>query len=171
MILLRLVSALNEVLGRAVSGLFVVAVAATVYEVFVRYVLNAPTIWAHELTILLCAIAFLIGGAYVTKRESHIAITSLYALLPRRIQIALDIFHAVFAFAFLALFTWAAWRTGSTAFARWETTGSAWNPPTPAIVKPTIAIAGGLMALQVAANLLLRLSRPGPRPAAPATDA
>ena len=28
-----------------------------------------------------------------------------------------------------------------------------------------------LMALQVAANLLLRLSRPGPRPAAPATDA
>ena len=166
--MLRLIGSLNEGLGRAASVLLVVAVAATVYEVAARYLLGAPTVWAHELTIFLCAVVFLAGGPYVTKRRSHIAITSIYDLLPRGVRLALDLFHAGFAIAFLALFTYAAWENGATAFARWETTGSAWNPPTPALIKPAIALAGGLMGLQVAADLASRLAGGGPRPASDA---
>lgn len=169
--ILRLISGLNEVLGRVVAVLLVIAVTATVYEVCARYLFNAPTVWAHELTILLCAALFLIGGPYVTKRQSHIAITSIYRLLPERARFALDILHGLLALGFLALFTYAAWQNGHTALTRWETTGSAWNPPTPALIKPLIAVAGGLMMLQVAVNLVLRVVD-GKRPAAPpATDA
>ena len=39
-------------LGKALSLLFLVAVALTVYEVVMRYAFNAPTIWVHDVVIV-----------------------------------------------------------------------------------------------------------------------
>jgi TRAP-type C4-dicarboxylate transport system permease small subunit len=162
---MRFISATNEFLGRAVSYLLVVAVVATVWEVFSRYVMNAPTTWAHELTILLCGVMFLISGPYVTKRDTHVSITSLYDILPRKIRLGVDVLHAVVTIGFLFFFCWGAYVVGIKALTRWETTGSAWNPPNPAIIKPTIAIATFLMLIQVIANIYQRLTRSRKQPA------
>ena len=40
----------------------VFAMAILIQEVILRYVFNAPTIWAHETTIFLCGVAFVYGG-------------------------------------------------------------------------------------------------------------
>lgn len=52
----------------------VVAAAILLVEVFLRYIFNRPTIWAHETTTFLCGIAFIYGGLYCASRNSHIRV-------------------------------------------------------------------------------------------------
>ena len=47
-------------------------------EVVLRYVFNAPTIWAHETTIFLCGIAFIYGGLYCSAQDKHIRVVLIY---------------------------------------------------------------------------------------------
>lgn len=119
----------------------VIAMLILIQEVFLRYVLNSPTIWAHETTIFLCAIAFIYGGLYCTARNSHIRVVILYDLVkgwPRRV---LDIVISLVCAASAGIFAWAAWEMVKRAiFApsgeiHLETSGSAWNPPAPALLK------------------------------------
>ena len=55
-------SRLARFLGDWGSPLFLLAVLFTTYEVVMRYVFNAPTVWVHEITIALSATAFIISG-------------------------------------------------------------------------------------------------------------
>lgn len=56
----------------------VLAALILLLEVFLRYVLNSPTIWAHETTVFLCGAAFVFGGLYCTARNTHIRVVLLY---------------------------------------------------------------------------------------------
>ena len=73
------------ILGKAIDKggiVFAVGIVAAmlilIQEVILRYVFNAPTIWAHETTIFLCALAFVYGGLYCTARDSHIRVVLIY---------------------------------------------------------------------------------------------
>ncbi|MGI9302002.1 MAG: TRAP transporter small permease subunit [Gammaproteobacteria bacterium] len=145
--------------GESVSYFYLIAAAVTVYEVIMRYAFNAPTAWAHELTILLCALGYLWSSGYVTQRNTHIRITAAYDLLPLRWQILLDIFAVVFGFIVIALLIYAAWGKGLRALAVWERTGSSWDPPLYAIVKPAIVVGAALFCLQNISNLLKLVRR------------
>lgn len=43
-----------------------------------RYFFNAPTLWAFEAVMAVCAAGWVLSGPYVTMRNSHIAITAVY---------------------------------------------------------------------------------------------
>jgi hypothetical protein len=64
---------------------------------------------------------------------------------------------------------WGSWTSGIRAVTIWERTGSAYNSPTPALIKPIITIAGILVILQLAMQLYrhLRSGQQAPKPAAP----
>ena len=49
-------------------------VLATCYEVFSRYAMNAPTVWAYEVGYLLTGSHFLLGMAYTLREGEHIRI-------------------------------------------------------------------------------------------------
>lgn len=135
-------------LGRAIDkvglvfaiGIFL-AMLILIQEVFLRYVLNAPTIWAHETTIFLCAVAFIYGGLYCVARNTHIRVVLLYDLLPPTLLRVMNVVISLIGATSTAFFAWAAWSMVERAiFApdgrfRLETSGSAWNPPTPALLK------------------------------------
>jgi len=150
-------------LGRAVNalgGVFALAILASavilIIEVALRYGFNRPTIWGHESVIFLTAITFLFGGLYVASRDRHIRVVLIYdALSPsarRAMNIVLSIVNAV-ACAIFALASWqvaeSAMFTPSGSF-RFDTTGSAWNPPTPGLVKLFLFIIMVLLTLQFA---------------------
>lgn len=79
------VGALTEVTGGAAALLVIPLVVATCREVFARYVLSAPTIWAFELGYAQMGVHFILGGALMLKRQSHVRIDLIYArLTPRR---------------------------------------------------------------------------------------
>ena len=54
------------------------------YEVFLRYAIEAPTLWANELTLWIGGFVFLSSGLYAMQQRSHIRIFILYdvCLLP-----------------------------------------------------------------------------------------
>lgn len=145
---------LNTVIGEKLAWLYLLAVAVTAYEVVMRYVLNLPTTFGFELTVFFCATAYLLAGGYVTRRDEHIAITSLHAVLPPAASRLLKLFgHVVGVVAMVGL-VWSSWKPGLNAIAIVERTGSAWDAPTPAIVKPMITLAAVLVLAQLVANIV-----------------
>lgn len=122
------------------AGIFL-AMLILIQEVFLRYALNAPTIWAHETTIFLCAIAFIYGGLYAVARNSHIRVVIFYDILPPSLLRIFNVVISLIGAISAAFFSWATWLMVDRAiFApdgsfRLETSGSAWNPPTPAMLK------------------------------------
>jgi TRAP-type mannitol/chloroaromatic compound transport system permease small subunit len=151
---LQVIDAFSNWLGRTVAWFYLAAVLVTFWEVVARYVFNMPTTWAFEVTTFLCASGYLLSGPSVTARERHIAITSLMEIAgPRTRWFMHLVAHLVGIFAICGL-TYAAWNSGIHAFQIWERTGTAFNSPAPAIIKPMIAVAGALVLIQLIALLV-----------------
>lgn len=118
-----------------------VAMAVLVMEVFLRYVFNSPTIWAHETTTFLSAVTFIFGGLYCVARNSHIRVVLIYDLVSPRLRRILDILISIACLCASLFFAWAAWLMVKKALFRpdgnffLESSGSAWNSPAPALLK------------------------------------
>lgn len=130
---------------RSIGDIFAVAIilsaAALIYEVVMRYGFGAPTRWAHETVVFLTAITFLYGGLLGAATNNHVRVVLLYDALSPSLRRKFDVFISLACATATALFSWAAglvveraiW-TPAGAF-RLETSGSAWNPPTPGLLK------------------------------------
>ncbi|EWY38231.1 hypothetical protein N825_13565 [Skermanella stibiiresistens SB22] len=80
----------NAVLSRvcmklAVAGLFGI-VAAVVWQVFGRYVLNDTPVWAESTALLLVIWVTMLGAAAGVRDAGHIGMESLVVLLPPGLQ-------------------------------------------------------------------------------------
>lgn len=148
-------SRLARGLGEWMAPLFLVAVLISVYEVVLRYLFNAPTLWVHETTVLLSAACFLVSGLYTLERGEHIRITVLSDRLPRPLRVAADWLGFLLAVIFLGGLAWGGWKAGWEALSNWQTTATALDSPTPAILRPLIVVVSALMVL-----LLLVQRRP-----------
>ena len=154
-----LLERLAKWLGFVAGALFVVAMAATVYEVAMRYFLNAPTIWAHELTTLLCGAGYLIAGVYTQQRGGHIAITLLHDRARPVVRRLMDVGIHFASFAYFALLAWAAHKRAWISLSTWEGTGTAWNAPIPALLVPLLMLTAIVLALQMLLLLVREVTR------------
>ncbi|WP_181701529.1 TRAP transporter small permease subunit [Chthonobacter albigriseus] len=133
---------------------FLLVTVFSFYEVVMRYVFNAPTNWVHETTIALTALCFAYGGAYCLATDRHIRVVLLYEWVSPATRRILDIAISLIGAASCGLMAWAAFSLAQKAFYmpggqfRIETSGSAWNPPTPAIVKGTLFVLLCVMCVQ-----------------------
>ncbi|QKV17520.1 TRAP transporter small permease subunit [Oricola thermophila] len=132
----------------------VLSMAILINEVALRYIFNAPTIWAHETTIFLCGIAFVYGGLYCSARDKHIRVVLVYDALPARARRILDVFISLVCAASSAMFAWAAWAMVQRAAFRpdgsfrLERSGSAWDPVYPGLLKIFLLVVMAVMAVQ-----------------------
>lgn len=156
---LEFIDTVSRRTGEALSYVFLASVAVMAYEVAARYLFGAPTIWAHETTICLTAIGFVFGGAYAMQRGAHIRINIVYELCPAGLRRLFDFISAVVTVAYLALLVYAAWIVAARSWAAMETSASAWNQPTPVLLKSALVAGAALMTVQGLAELL-RLLRP-----------
>ncbi len=153
--------------GRAVAVLFLIAVVISFYEIVLRYAFNAPTIWVHETVIGLIAVCYAFGGAFALARDSHIRISLITAISGPRTRHFLHIVNSAFSLLFAVSLGWAAWlMTEEAWFAptgefRLDRSGSAWNPPLPALVKGALFVCLCLMAVQALIQLLYWLRSDG----------
>lgn len=151
---MQLIESVNLWIGRQVAWLYLAAVIVTFYEVLARYLFNAPTTWAFEVTIFLCASGYLLSGANVTAKDQHIAITSIVEIAGPRLRWWMRLGSLGVGIFAMAGMIYAAWWSGLHALRIWERTGTAYNSPTPALIKPIIAIAGILVILQLLVQLI-----------------
>jgi TRAP-type C4-dicarboxylate transport system permease small subunit len=137
-------------------GLVIVAVIVAImfYEVVVRYVFEKPTLWVNELSLWLGGMTYLLAGLYVMQQRGHIRIFILYDMVPRGAQRLFDLLSTLFICLFSAAIVWGAWGEAWDKLMRWETFGTAWDPPIPATMKPLILITVVLIAVQAVANLI-----------------
>jgi TRAP-type C4-dicarboxylate transport system permease small subunit len=69
---LRAVAAISTLAGWCSAAMIVAAVAITCQMIFIRFVLNASTIWQTEAVIYLVIAATLIGLPYVQQLRGHV---------------------------------------------------------------------------------------------------
>ncbi|MFV0384112.1 TRAP transporter small permease subunit [Paracoccus sp. (in: a-proteobacteria)] len=140
--------------GYVFAAGIVVSAGVLFFEVFMRYVLNRPTIWAHETTVFLCGAAFVFGGLFCTSRNSHIRVVLIYDILSPGMRRVFDIVISITCAIASAFFAYASWQMVRRAVwtpsgdIRLETTGSAWSPPTPALIKIFILVTMVLLVVQ-----------------------
>lgn len=103
---LRVVDHISEWSGRLISFLVFPLVLMVVYEVTLRYLFSAPTLWAHDLSCMIFGTIFLIGGAYTLRHDAHVNVDILYRRLSPRGQAILDLFTYVFFFIFCGALFW-----------------------------------------------------------------
>lgn len=128
-IFLRAVNFISEWSGKLFSYLWIVAVLVATLEVVRRYVFNAPTLWALELTIFLCAAVYIMGGAYTLYHDKHISVNIIYDRFPPRVRTILDLVTFPFFFVFVSSLAWSGAVLTLRAISLGEGSGSAWNPP------------------------------------------
>lgn len=157
----RFVAGSSKVFAWAIFAAF----AVTVIEVVARYVFDSPTFWAHETTTFLIAGIFLVGGPIALARDKHIRVRMIYdAVTPARRR-WLDIVNSLIALVFFAGLSYAAWIMSSkswftpTGDLRLEGTGTAWNPPTPALLKAMVLICCAVMFIQTLLHLIAAIRR------------
>jgi TRAP-type mannitol/chloroaromatic compound transport system permease small subunit len=149
--------------GNAASLMFIFTVAISFFEVVMRYVFNAPTIWVHESASFIGAVLFVFGGSYALATNKHVRVVLIYDVVSPRVRTYLNIFHHIMGLLFSGLLAYAAWQmTDSAIFNPYgelhlETSGSAWNPPFPALVKIMILFTMVLMFAQFVLHLLQEL--------------
>jgi TRAP-type C4-dicarboxylate transport system permease small subunit len=140
--------------GHVTSFAFPAIVAITTFEVVMRYFLRSPTIWVHEFSVLLAAIAFVVGGPLVHQRRRHITISYFYERMGRRLRRWVDLFSSALILAFLCLLAYATIQQASLSVATRETSGTALNLPIPAILKVLFAACVVLMVAQTVLHLV-----------------
>ncbi len=81
----------SESIGKTFGWCILILTFATSYEVFVRYVLRAPTGWAFDISYIMYGALFMMAGAYTVSRNGHVRGDVLYRLWPPRGQAIIDL--------------------------------------------------------------------------------
>jgi TRAP-type mannitol/chloroaromatic compound transport system permease small subunit len=87
---------MNEMIGKAVSWLVLVAVLVSATNAIIRKTLNASSNAWLELQWYLYGAAFLLAAAYTLKQNEHIRIDIIYGALSRRKQHWIDLLGHLF---------------------------------------------------------------------------
>ena len=142
-------------LGRLTMILIISMTGVMLYEVFLRYVVEAPTLWANELTLWIAGFVFMLSGIYAMQQRCHIRIFLLYDAVPRPIQHLFDIISVGLLTIFAFFLVYGSFKQVFVVkFYKWEMFGTAFDPPIPATIQPLVLITIVLVALQAIVNLI-----------------
>jgi TRAP-type mannitol/chloroaromatic compound transport system permease small subunit len=75
---IRIIDRISIVSGKIVAWMILPMSLSLVYEVVARYLFNAPTIWASDISQILYGMFFMLGSAYALQRQQHIRTDFLY---------------------------------------------------------------------------------------------
>ncbi|HSR13121.1 MAG TPA: TRAP transporter small permease subunit [Thermodesulfobacteriota bacterium] len=141
--------------GRIVSYLAYPLVGGVAYEVVARYVFNAPTEWAFDMTYMLYGSIFMLGAAYTLLHKGHIRTDVFYGRWPPQKQGKIDTLMYIFLFfPGMIFFLWAGWDYAAHS---WMTNEKAGNSPWMPIIYPfktVIPLTAALLLLQGVSELI-----------------
>jgi TRAP-type mannitol/chloroaromatic compound transport system permease small subunit len=141
--------------GRAFGWCILILTLSVSYEVFVRYVLNSPTVWAFDMMIQMYGALFLMCGAYALAQDTHVRADVIYRLFPVKVQAALDfVLYFLFFFPGILALAWYGWEIASDS---WRYKEVSFNSPASIQIyffKTLIPLSGCLLAIQGVAELV-----------------
>jgi TRAP-type mannitol/chloroaromatic compound transport system permease small subunit len=104
---LLFIDRLSAGVGKAFGWCILIMTLGTTYEVFVRYVLRAPTNWAFDVSYFMYGALFMMAGAYTLSRNGHVRGDVVYRLMPYRVQASIDlVLYIIFLIPGFAALLW-----------------------------------------------------------------
>ena len=149
------IEGLSQWVGKAFGWCILVLTLSVSFEVFVRYVLNAPRVWSFDVMVPMYGALCLMAGAYALAQDAHVRGDVLYRLFPVRWQARLDfLLYIIFFFPGMIALFWYGWEIASDS---WRYKEVSWNSPARIQIyffKTLIPVAGMLLMIQGVAEMM-----------------
>lgn len=127
---IRVIDTFSDWSGRIICWVIIPLVVSLTYEVIARYLFNAPTEWAYDVSYMLYGTLFMLGAAYALFRGGHIRTDMLYEKWSPRRQGTVD--AVCYLFLFFPAMLFFLWMGGQEAWHAWEigerSDQSPWRP-------------------------------------------
>ena len=142
-------------IGRSFGWCILILTLSVAYEVFVRYVINAPTVWAFDMMVQMYGALFLVAGPYALAQDTHVRADVVYRFLQPRWQALVDIIlYILFFFPGMMALFWFGYEIASDS---WRYKEVSWDSPARIQIyffKSLIPLAGGLFIVQGVAECM-----------------
>ena len=148
------VDRLNWLFSRVSMWLVAAIIGIMAFEVVMRYAFERPTLWANEMSLWLAGMVYLFAGLYAMQQRSHIRIFVLYDMAPRWMRKLFDVISTLCLVLFAVAVVYGGYDEAKAKLLRWETFGTAFDPPIPATMKPLVLLTVTVLAVQAISNLL-----------------
>jgi TRAP-type mannitol/chloroaromatic compound transport system permease small subunit len=164
---LLFIDSLSAWVGKSFGWLILVLTLGVSYEVFVRYVLRAPTTWAFDFSYITYGALFMMAGPYALSRNNHVRADVAYRFWKPRTQARMDLLlYIIFFLPAVAALIYSGWKYAemSIRFREVSIFSPAGVPVFP--LKTLIPVAGVLLLLQGIAEIIrcIRCIRTGEWP-------
>lgn len=128
--LIAVIDTTNLVIGKLDSLLVLPLVAIVMYEIVMRYLFNAPTIWGFEMTAFVFGVHYMLGLAMTEGARGHVRVEILTSRFSARGQAWFGIigYGLLFLPVFL-LMSYAAVLYGWNSAVQSELNPTSWAPP------------------------------------------
>jgi len=151
----RAIDALSGYAGGLAKWFCYALILIIVYDVTMRYVFSAPTMWAFETAMMLGGTVYALAYAYTHRYHGHVRVDVIYMRFSPRVRAAIDVLGTFFLFFPLLGFiihasfalTWRAWAIGETSDITY------WYPPL-APFRTAVLLGFCLLALQAIAHFI-----------------
>jgi len=101
-----------------------------VFEVFMRYILRAPTIWGLDFRQQMYAVLIMIGSSYTLMVKGHVIVDFFTMKFSYRGQRILNILMWLILYIPpISVLTYTMFNLAAQAWRLWEGSGTIWNPP------------------------------------------
>jgi TRAP-type C4-dicarboxylate transport system permease small subunit len=155
--MLRIIDSITRAAALLAAWLFFAIGLMVTWEVIMRKIFNAPTIWSDELSRLLLVWAVYLAAAEVLKRRKLITVELFEHLLNKKTLRYFDLLALLVIFAFSAVVTWYGIDTVRDAIELGRKTSSILAIPK-WITESSIPAGFGLLTIQAAAEGIKALS-------------
>jgi len=97
----------SERIAKAASWIVILLTISICYDVLMRYLFNAPTIWSYALSYMMGATFSALGLAYVHSVGGNVRVDVIYNRLSLKVRLLIDlIFTIIFFFPLYGLFAY-----------------------------------------------------------------
>jgi TRAP-type mannitol/chloroaromatic compound transport system permease small subunit len=123
------IDAFNRKEGEWSALLIIPLTIVVIYEVIMRYVFNAPTVWGFEATTFIYGVHFMLGLAYTAVHDGHVKVDIFTSRAKPRTQAILVILTNLIIFlpVFSCMTIWA-WKYAVTSTVQRELNSTSWAP-------------------------------------------
>ena len=147
--LLLFVDKISTWVGQAFSFFIVALTLHVSWEVYARYVLDAPRAWAFDAMIMMYGTLFMMAGAYTLAKSGHVRGDVIYGFFTPRAQAILDLtLYIVFFIPGIVALTYAGYFYASESWAIDEHSNITSEGPPVYPFKTVIPLAGAFVLVQ-----------------------
>jgi TRAP-type mannitol/chloroaromatic compound transport system permease small subunit len=151
------VDGLNEAVGKWISYLIIPLTFIVFYEVILRYIFNAPTLWAWDVNMYLGGLMLILGGGYGHLHKAHVLVEVFLEKMSPKQRALLDLIASPLIFFPLAILVWYGWESAWHSIVIKENYTSLWEPPI-YYLRMAIPVGGALFLLQAISRFISDLA-------------